>query len=111
MLALKVIQIAFNDANHQATRLDDCAKQLRAAEKSLNEILSTLQREWAGEAADLFRQKTGTLQTKIEQTASDLSQISGAIRSTAQSFYDAERKAIELAQTRLTGGGTGGGGS
>ena len=111
MLALKAIQIAFNDATRQASRLDECARQLRDAEKSLNEILGTLQREWSGEAADLFRQKSDILQNKIGRTASDLNTISGAIRRSARDYYDAEQKAIELAQRRsFTGGGGGGGG-
>ena len=108
METLRSIYITFPDASHQAGKLRDCSSDLEHVEKQLSALVADLQQGWGGEAASAFAQKCGTLQKKLNTTSRDLRTISDTINKSAKAYYDAEKRAIEIAQTRDSGGGMGG---
>ena len=104
MDALRAISITFLDARNQADNLDNCASDLKNVETQLTGVMEALQAGWSGDAASQYLAKCGTLQEKLGSTVTDLEQIARVIRKAAQAYYDAETRAIEIANTNSSGG-------
>ena len=100
---IRAIQITFQEAIGQADNLNDCAGDLKNVQHQLDGIMETLQSGWSGEAAGQFLEKCTALRQKLGRASSDLDQISTAIRNTARNYYEAEMRALELAQTDSSG--------
>lgn len=100
---MRAIQITFQEAIGQADNLSDCANDLKSVQSQLDSIMETLQSGWSGEAASQFLGKCSILRQKLGKASTDLGQISTSIRSTAQAYYEAEMRALELAQTDSSG--------
>ena len=100
---MRAIQITFHEAIGQADNLSDCADNLKSIQSQLDGIMEALQSGWSGEAAGQFMGKCSALQQKIGRASSDLGQISTSIRSAARAYYEAEMRALELAQTDSSG--------
>lgn len=100
MDALKTINITFNNAKRQADRLNDCALQMQKLQSRLDALGGDLQRSWSGDAANAFLAKCSALRDKINSTAADINKVSSTLRAAANIYYNAEMKALEIANTR-----------
>lgn len=100
METLASIRITFADASNQAKKLDGCAEDLIRARRQLNDIVNTLRQGWSGTAAEKYYQKCALLEEKLNNTADDIGQIADVIRTSAQRYYDAEKKALEIIATK-----------
>jgi len=91
----------FTAAKAKASQLEEQASRL---EKSVNGEYSngvnTARTAWKGEAADAFRGKADKLAGQTKQTAANLKKVAAAIRQAAQTVYNAEMRALEIAEAR-----------
>lgn len=94
------IRIDFNRAVKQASIAGDCADDLRMAERQLRETIQELSAGWKGEAASVYLQKCEALAAKINKSARQLDKISSAISQTAKTYYEAEKAALEVVNTK-----------
>ena len=95
------IWLNYTQAMRQADRLEDQAGRLE--EIGRNRVASVLQElagAWQGDNSEAFRSRAFRLQTEIRDVASILKRVAAVIRQTARNTYDAEMKALELAQKR-----------
>jgi WXG100 family type VII secretion target len=119
-----IIEMNFAEAKAQANRLDDIASDMkRLAEKGMSEAISQLSSGWKGESATAYFAKSELLRNNILTTAQQIAEIADNIRRIAQRIYEAEMKALSIAQQRTSGvgaiingkggvsGGGGGGGT
>lgn len=97
MKTKRSISITFQQAINQANKLNDCATDLKNIQKKLQNIINTLQCEWVGDGANQYIAKCNALQTTVTRASYDLDQVSSVVRRIARSYYNAEMKAIELA--------------
>ena len=103
------IQLQYRTALQQASRLEELAENLlRTARTGVGETMSELQICWSGENARAYLAKGDRLKNKIIDTANELKRAAAAIRRIATNTYNAEMRALELANRRTYGGGGGG---
>lgn len=100
---MRTIQITFEEAISQADNLSECADELKSVQSQLNSIVESLQSGWSGEAAGQYIEKCLTLWQKLGKASTALEQVSSVIRETARAYYEAEMRAVELAQTDTSG--------
>lgn len=100
MKTLSSISISFQQTTEQARSLSACADSLRTVQRQMETIIGDLQRNWSGDAANLYLNKCNKFSKKLSSTAGELDQVSASIKRTAQNYYEAEKRAIKLAQQR-----------
>jgi WXG100 family type VII secretion target len=104
------IYMDFRRANQVAEDLRAIARNTRdAADQDLQSALSRIQSNWEGENADAFQTKGTRLKQQVDQLAKDVDRIANAIETIAQNTYNAEMRAVQIAQTSGGSGGGGGG--
>lgn len=95
------IEMNFSKAKQQASELEQVAKELKnLASDKMENSLSTISGSWESENATAYLTKARTVQEKISKCGTELQSTATAIRNIAQITYDAEMRALELAQTR-----------
>lgn len=102
----KSINIEFQQVSRQVDALKECAGDLDRAAKQLRDFMESLRPAWQGESAELYLQKCEALAQKIQKNSDVLDQTAGIIYRSAQSYRNAEIKALEI----FSSGGNGGGG-
>ncbi len=100
MDAIGTINITFDRARLQASKVLDCASQIRDIERQVDMLRGNLQREWDGDAARAFMAKCDVVEDNIIKSAVDCLWISDAIRGAANAYYTAEMRALEIANSR-----------
>ena len=96
MATLRQIYITFLDARAQADKLDDCASQLRRERARLESNIQSLRAGWDGDTARQYQAKCQLMMEKLARTADNLEQIAGVIRRSAQAYYDAEKRNLQI---------------
>lgn len=95
------IQFDFNEARHQANKLDDIAQKLRnLAKRQVENSIDEVPSFWTGKSASLFMNKQSEMKQNILDTARELEEQADNIRRIAQLIYEAEQRALEIAQKR-----------
>lgn len=106
---MSAINLNYNRAKAQASRLDEIAQQLRKLGKSgIEQGCDELLAGWQGENAQLFVQKERELGSDIIKTAKEIEEIAQAVRSAARKIYEADKRAAALAAATGYSGGGGG---
>lgn len=101
MKSLTTINMNYNKALAQASRLEELASQLeRESSGNLEEALQTVRRNWQGENADAYLAKGQRLQEKIRDSAKNLRTTASTVRTIAKAVYDAEKRAYDIAMRR-----------
>ena len=94
------ININFQAAQMQAKKLEDIAdNKKRLADQQLANTVQEMSACWKGEAATAYFSKVGKVKQDIAATAKTLYAIAASIREEAKRIYDAEMKAVTLAQS------------
>lgn len=97
----QLIEITFNSAMNQATKLDNCAASLRRiASSDISATRADLLAAWEGDNANAYVSKLDLTSGNILETAKKLENIASTLRSVARTFRDAELKALEIATLR-----------
>lgn len=95
------IKIDFIKARKQAEDLERIADQLRrVADRDIDDAMSGVSSGWKGDSADLFLKKGNKLRSDVMKTANQLDTAARTLRQTAQSIYNAEMRALEIAKQR-----------
>lgn len=95
------IQMDYQNAVRQANSLEEIANDLKkTANQDLQDCVSEIGRNWTGSNASSYLSKCGMLQSKINKTSDNLKKTAGTIRQIAKNTYDAEMRALALAQIR-----------
>lgn len=101
MLTKAAIMVNFKKAMQQADELDEIANSLsRSAKSELEGTLQSVSANWKGENAERYLTKGDNLQGKIYSSAKSLHGIAADIRKVARKIYDAEMRALAVAETR-----------
>ena len=106
------IRINFSQAKAQADNISELADNMRTlAEREFNDTIQQIASAWQGESAWAYLAKAEQVRSSILSTAKALADVANEIRVEAKRIYDAEMRALEIAQQRFSmGGGNGGGG-
>lgn len=98
------IQMDFDRAYKEASRLDDIAVQLKAlANKKMDDSMMKLSSAWTGTNSRFFLQKESGLKENILNTAKELAEVAADIRRIARRVYEAEQLAYSIAAHRSSG--------
>lgn len=95
------IKVDFIKAKRQAEEFEKIADQLRAiANGEIDGAMSGVSSGWKGDSADLFLKKGNKLKEDVIKTANQLDAAARTLRQNAQSIYNAEMRALEIAKKR-----------
>ena len=110
-MSAESIKISFSQAKAQANAIAEIAENMRAlAECEFSETIQQISTAWSGESARAYIAKAEKAKCKILTTAKTLAAVADEIRTEAKQIYDAEMRALEIAQQRFSGSSGGGGG-
>lgn len=113
MLTKRMIEINFQAAKNDARKLEDAANRLeRLAKGQYEETMQGVSKSWKSDSAPEYVRKGRKVENDMLNTAKELKTLASQIRQAAQRMYNAEMRAVEIANTRTgsSGGGHGGGG-
>lgn len=100
-LTKAVIRFNFRRAMQQADELDEIANSLsRMAKADFESTMQNISVNWKGENADRYLEKGDRLQGKMCSSANSLHGIAADIRRVARSIYNAEMRALAIAEAR-----------
>lgn len=95
------IEFDFRKATAQADRLDAVADQLNMlSDNRFGGTMQHLSSNWKGENASLYLAKGGKLQEQMNGTSRELHSIASDIRTVARRLYEAEMRALRIAEHR-----------
>lgn len=95
------IRVDFQNAMQQAQKLDELANDIdRRVANKLDETAQSVHAAWKGDSATLYIGKTQELRRQVQQTARTLRDTAEDIRRIARRIYEAEMRALEIAQSR-----------
>ena len=95
------IRANYNAAIRAAESLESIAKSIESlANSELEGALNALGTSWKGENAERFVGKGKSVKSQIADTASDVRRAASELRSDAQSTYNTEMRALEIARRR-----------
>ena len=95
------IRFDFQNAMEQAKKLDSLADNIeRRVSNKLEEAAQNIHSAWKGDSATRYIGKTQELQQQTRQTARTLRDTAEDIRRIARRIYEAEMRALEIAQKR-----------
>lgn len=101
MASRESIEFDFRKAEAQADKLDTVADQLtRLSDNKFGSAMQHLSSNWKGENASLYLDKGGRLQEQMDGTAKELHSIAADIRTIAKRIYEAEMRALRIAEHR-----------
>ena len=95
------IRFDFQNAMQQAQKLDELANDIdRRVANKMDETAQNVHAAWKGDSATLYIGKTQELRQQVQQTAKTLRDTAEDIRRIARRIYEAEMRALEIAQSR-----------
>ena len=95
------IEINFNNAMKKADELDSIASDIKTlAASKMEESLQKLAQGWQSDSSAEYISKGSSLESQIEKSAKQLSDIADSIRTCARRTRSAERRALEIAMQR-----------
>ena len=94
------IEIDFSTANSAAGILEDAESLMNSADAQFDEYQQMLSVYWQGDAAHQYYLVTRHVDEKWKSRKGQLAEIREAIRNAARRIYEAEMKALEIAQKR-----------
>ena len=99
-MSISKIEINFQAAQMQAKKLEDIADNMKhLANQQLANTIQEMSACWKGEAATSYFSKADKVKQDIVATAQTLYAIAASIREEARRIYEAEMKAVALAQS------------
>lgn len=99
-MSFSKIEINFQAAQAQAKKLEDIADDMkRLANQQLANTIQEMSACWKGEAATSYFSKADKVKQDIAATAKTLYAIAESIREESKRIYDAEMRAVTLAQS------------
>lgn len=106
MLTKSMIEINFQSAKNDAKKLEEAAEHLeRLARGQYEEVMQGISKSWKSDNASEYIRKGRKVETEMLATAKELKSLATQVRQAAQRIYNAEMRAVEIANTRTSGGG------
>ena len=94
------ISMDYHKAIAQALKVEQAADLLKRKKSALQERRGIISACWEGDDADAYISKMQILEEDFGKEIRNLTRAADAIRTIAQSTYDTEQRAIELARNR-----------
>lgn len=95
------IEFDFRQAMNEADRIDEIANNLgNLARVKFNGTMQNLVTNWKGDSASLYLRKGENLEENMNKTSGELHSIASDIRAVARRLYEAEMRALEIAERR-----------
>ena len=102
---LYTINIDYNKTLEQANKLDNAAQIISKEIKELQNIRNNISASWSGENAVNYLNKVRAAEEELEKTKNKVIKSAESIRKVAKEVYNAEKAAIEVANTKGSMGG------
>ena len=104
-----MIQMEFGQAQAQAEELEKIARDIgRIADNNFENVLSGIGSAWKSDSSAEYIRKGRKVQDELRESMEELTKSASVIRRIAKTTYDAEMKAISIAQISGGRGGMGG---
>ena len=95
------IWMSYSQAMRQAELLAQQADHMkRLGSERISALLHESSVGWRGENADAYRTKMSLFRNELSQTANQLTNMADIIRQIARNTYQADMRALELAEKR-----------
>lgn len=95
------IRMDFNKANRQRDKLRETARDIeRYAGEEMENCLSRISQSWQGDNANAYIAKGRAVAANLRAIARDLRKTADTIDMIAANTYQAEKRALELAEQR-----------
>ena len=101
------VTLAYNKAVKEAGNLENIARKVETQKSKLFECRGSISKSWRGENSVAYLKKMEERERELAKVISDLKSIAGTIKKVATTTYNADMKAINLAQKRKYGAGNG----
>lgn len=95
------IRMDFQRALEQARRLDALADSMdRRTADRMGDAVEGIHSAWRGDSASRYLGKVQDLQRELRQNVNSLRAAASEVRRVARQIYEAEMRALEIAQSR-----------
>ena len=91
------LRINYEQVIRQANIINDLSDELRREKDNLNNILTSIGRDWEGPAATVDKNKLSSPVDNVENTKNSMSSASGTIRSIATRIRQEDERQAEMA--------------
>ena len=91
------LRINYEQVIRQANIINDLSDELRREKDNLNNILTSIGRDWEGPASTVYKNKLSSLVYNVENTKNSMSSASGTIRSIATRIRQEDERQAEMA--------------
>jgi len=94
------IYLDYQKAIKQAERLEQAAKELSKEVAKMDDCYSSIQAAWKSDSASAYLAKVRKVREELNTVENNLSETAATIRKIAKNTYEAEKRALVIAQTR-----------
>lgn len=92
------VKVVYNKAVMQANNIDDIANRIDKERKKLSNDKYNLANYWSGDNAAKYKSKMNDRENELVSIAAELRKIAKTIRQVSKTSYEADMRAIEIAQ-------------
>ncbi len=94
------IYLDYQKAIRQAERLEQAAKELQKEIARMDDCYSSIQASWKSNSANAYLAKLRKVRQEIDSVENNLTESAAAVRKIAKNTYEAEKRALLIAETR-----------
>lgn len=94
-------RINYSKVISQANSMDDLAEDLQDRISQLNNLLTSVRKDWVGPASTSFQGKLSSLIGEIRSTKTEMTSVASKIRSTASSIQREDERLAREAEEKL----------
>jgi WXG100 family type VII secretion target len=92
------VKVAYSGASKQADNIEKIATKIDKKRQALAEERSRLARHWTGDNSNTYQGKMGQREQELSRIVTDLKNVADTIRQVSKNSYDADMRAIQIAQ-------------
>ena len=94
------IYLDYQAALKTASELESEANQVIQQKKQLEGIRGSLSANWKSDSAAAYLRKLATLEAELNTVSANLKSAAQTVRQTAKNIYEADKRALAIAQMR-----------
>lgn len=94
------VKVTYNKANTQANKMDRIAANIDKKRQKLADDRRKLAGYWKGDNSDSYQAKMNQWENELSGIVTDLRNIAQTIREVARNTYNADMRAVQVAQQK-----------